>query len=121
MDEELWDTIEKLRAWLDTAEKKLPEDTVKLVRVLKVAEEAGEVAQAVIGALGQNVRKGGITHTWTDVGHELVDVAVTALVALATILPEQAPQMFAERLAYIATRAGVTEQPTTDPSTPAHP
>lgn len=108
-EQELWDTISKLCAWLDTAENKLDGDVLKLVRVMKIQEEAGEVAQATIGALGQNVRKGQITHTWEDVSHEIVDVAITALVALASVLPAtQAREMFEERLAYIAKRAGVS-------------
>lgn len=106
-DPDLWATIEKLRAWVDTVETEVSEVDRRLVHALKVAEESGEVAQAAIGALGRNVRKGGVTHTWDDVGHELVDVIVTAMVALAAIVPERAPQMFAERLAYIADRAGV--------------
>lgn len=109
-DPDLWSTIEKLRAWVDTAENKLTGDAAKLVHALKVAEESGEVAQAAIGALGRNVRKGGVTHSWDDVGHELVDVIVTAMVALDAIVPGRAPQMFAERLAYIAKRAGIAEE-----------
>lgn len=109
-DSDLWSTIEKLRAWVDTAGHEVSDDARRLVHALKVAEESGEVAQAAIGALGRNVRKGGITHTWDDIGHELVDVIVTAMVALAAIVPERAPQMFAERLAYIATRAGIAEE-----------
>lgn len=53
-------------------------------RVLKVAEELGEVATAMIGVSGQNPRKGAI-HTATDVHLELCDVIVTCLVALASM------------------------------------
>lgn len=52
-----------------------------LYRVLKVQEEAGEVAQAVIGFTGANARKG-FTHTEEDVAKELADVVITAMVAL---------------------------------------
>ncbi len=49
-------------------------------RLAKVAEESGEVIAAYIGATGQNPRKG-ITHTMADVRAELLDVALTALMA----------------------------------------
>ncbi len=54
------------------------------LRVLKVGEEFGEAAQALIGACGQNPRKG-VTHTYGDVRAELYDVALTALVAAASL------------------------------------
>jgi len=54
------------------------------LRLLKVTEEAGEVAAAWIGATGQNPRKG-VTHTYADVAAELADVAFTALVAIASL------------------------------------
>lgn len=52
-----------------------------VLRLLKLSEEVGEVAQAYIGVTGANKRKG-ITHTGRDVAKELCDVAITALVAL---------------------------------------
>ena len=45
---------------------------------LKLTEEAGEVAGALIGMTGQNPRKG-VTHSIDDVIKELLDVIVTAL------------------------------------------
>ena len=60
-----------------------PQDGLTL-RVLKVGEEFGETAQALIGAVGQNPRKG-VTHTYADVRAELYDVALTALVAAASL------------------------------------
>ncbi|MER6558204.1 MazG-like family protein [Streptomyces sp. NPDC001027] len=74
-----------------------------LLRVLKLSEEVGEVAQAVIGATGQNPRKG-VTHTWDDVQSELCDVIITALVALRTLTPD-APAVFAAHLARVAERS----------------
>lgn len=53
-------------------------------RVVKVAEECGEVAEAVIGLTGQNPRKGK-THSIDDVKAELADVAITALCAIQHI------------------------------------
>ncbi|WP_341719823.1 MazG-like family protein [Micromonospora sp. FIMYZ51] len=52
------------------------------LQILKVTEEAGEVAAAWIGTVGQNPRKG-VTHTTSDVAGELADVVLTALVAIA--------------------------------------
>lgn len=51
-------------------------------RVMKVAEEVGEVNEAMLGWLGENPRKG-ITHTSEDVVKELLDVALAALGACA--------------------------------------
>lgn len=51
------------------------------IRLLKVAEEAGEAAQAFIGCTGQNPRKG-FSHSRDDVALELCDVILTAMVAL---------------------------------------
>jgi NTP pyrophosphatase (non-canonical NTP hydrolase) len=51
------------------------------IRLLKLAEEAGEAAQAFIGCTGQNPRKG-FSHTRDDVASELCDVIITAAVAL---------------------------------------
>jgi hypothetical protein len=55
--DDAWGTIDKLVGWLD-ASSSLPPDTEKLLRIMKLTEEAGEVSQAVIGAMGQNPRKG---------------------------------------------------------------
>lgn len=50
------------------------------VQLLKLTEECGEVAEAYIGATGANPRKG-YSHSHEDVRSELLDVAITALVA----------------------------------------
>lgn len=52
-----------------------------LYRLLKLQEEAGEVAAAAIGFVGANKRKG-FSHTEQDVASELCDVVITAMVAL---------------------------------------
>ncbi len=49
-------------------------------RIVKLLEENGEVAEALIGVTGANPRKG-VTHTWAQLQAELLDVAVTALAA----------------------------------------
>ncbi|KQV24088.1 MULTISPECIES: MazG-like family protein [unclassified Kitasatospora] len=102
MDATTWDTLDRLVAWLDS-ESQLSESDERLLRILKVTEEAGEVAQAVLGATGQNPRKG-TTHTWTDVQHELCDVVFAAMVALRTLTPD-ARTVFAERMAYVDQRS----------------
>ncbi|WP_438487308.1 MazG-like family protein [Streptomyces sp. S186] len=96
-----WDTIDALVGWLDR-ESVLPAEQERLLRLLKLSEEAGEVAQAVIGATGQNPRKGR-SHSWEDVHAELCDVIVTAMVALRTLTPE-ARQVFEGHLRRVAER-----------------
>lgn len=68
--------------------------TGPLYRVLKVQEDAGEVAQAVIGFVGANKRKG-YTHNEEQVAKELADVVVTAMVALHDWVPS--PSLFMEK------------------------
>ncbi|MEU6381337.1 MazG-like family protein [Streptomyces sp. NPDC046909] len=83
---DLWSGIDSLWAWLDSQHPVGGQDPL-LLRMLKLSEEVGEVAQAVIGTTGQNPRKG-TTHTWEDVQAELCDVVITALVALRTLTPD---------------------------------
>ncbi|WP_405964471.1 MazG-like family protein [Streptomyces sp. NBC_00723] len=99
---DLWTTVDALWSWLDADAAHGGREGL-LLRVLKLSEEVGEVAQAVIGATGQNPRKG-VTHTWEDVQGELCDVAITALVALRTLTPE-AESVFAGHLARVAERS----------------
>lgn len=86
----------RLRKWLDAEVTDASPADVRLLRVLKIGEEYGEVAEALHGALGANPRKGR-SHSWTDVEKELVDTIVTAMVALDTITPD-ARHAFEERL-----------------------
>jgi NTP pyrophosphatase (non-canonical NTP hydrolase) len=102
MDDAAWDTVDQLVQWIDGSSTLTPE-TEKLLRLMKLSEEVGEVAQAVIGVTGQNPRKG-VTHTWQDVQSELCDVILTAMVALTTIAPD-ARKVFAERLDHVANRS----------------
>ena len=99
--DDVWDTIEKITGQLDASSTLAP-DTEKLLRIMKLTEEAGEVTQAVIGTLGQNPRKG-VTHTWDDVQAELCDVMFAAMVALATLTPD-ARKVFNTHLARVAGR-----------------
>ena len=100
-DEDLWESVDRLRAWLDANRAQGGQEGL-LLRILKLSEEVGEVAEAVIGATGQNPRKGA-SHTWDDVRSELCDVVITALVALHTLTPDA-------REVFMAHLAGVTER-----------
>jgi hypothetical protein len=55
----------------------------RMLRILKIGEEYGELAQAVIGECGQNPRKGR-THTVEDIRAELRDVVLAAMIALVS-------------------------------------
>jgi NTP pyrophosphatase (non-canonical NTP hydrolase) len=106
--DDAWGTIEQLVTWLD-ANSTLAPETERLLRIMKLTEEVGEVTQAVTGTLGQNPRKG-VTHTWDDVQAELCDVMFTAMVALATLTPD-AREVFTSHLARVADRS--LRQPST--------
>ncbi|MYW46374.1 hypothetical protein GT346_24405 [Streptomyces sp. SID161] len=97
-----WATIHRLVSWLDQQNGRSQEEIG--LRILKLAEEQGEVAQAWIGYTGQNPRKG-TTHTLDQVAGELVDVIVTAAVALTSISDK--PDTFLDaKLKKIAERVG---------------
>ncbi|MDI6101882.1 MazG-like family protein [Actinoplanes sp. NEAU-A12] len=84
-----------------------------LCRALKVQEEAGEMAQAVIGVLGQNPRKG-VTHTWDDVVHEAIDTVMAALVFAETVQPGMLELTLDGRLDYLRQRAAASGAPDTE-------
>ncbi|MFJ2391501.1 MazG-like family protein [Streptomyces sp. NPDC087843] len=116
-DEDVWDSIDRLHDWLDADrsregpahDDRAHDDQARddqdelLLRILKLSEEVGEVARAVIGATGQNPRKG-TTHTWDDVRAELCDVVITGLVALRTLAPD-AREVFTAHLAGVTDRS----------------
>lgn len=99
---DLWSGIDELYAWLD-ANRPVDGREGLLLRMLKLSEEVGEVAEAVIGATGQNPRKG-VTHTWDDVQAELCDVVITALIALRTLTPDTR-EVFEGHLARVRERS----------------
>jgi NTP pyrophosphatase (non-canonical NTP hydrolase) len=99
---DLWSGIDDLWTWVD-GNRPLDGREDLLLRMLKLSEEVGEVAQAVIGVTGQNPRKG-VTHTWEDVQGELCDVVITALVALRTLTPDT-QQVFSRHLARVMERS----------------
>ncbi|WMX47358.1 MazG-like family protein [Streptomyces roseicoloratus] len=110
-DTAAWHTVTLLQQWL-TTHQQLPRDEEILVRVLKLSEEVGEAAQAVIGARGVNPRKGH-SHGWQDVEAELCDVIITAMVALRTLTPT-APEVFARHVERVAARSLKAPRATTD-------
>ncbi|MFF2949806.1 MazG-like family protein [Kitasatospora sp. NPDC057965] len=79
--EETWKIVNSLATALDKHFDR-SDELRWTVQALKLQEEAGEVAEAVIGALGANPRKG-FSHDWDDVRKETCDVALSALVMLA--------------------------------------
>ncbi|WP_203718551.1 MazG-like family protein [Asanoa siamensis] len=82
MTDTIWALIPAATQWLDAANGR--DESELSYRILKVTEEAGEVASAWIGVRGQNPRKG-TTHTKSDVAAELADVVITALVAIESL------------------------------------
>jgi phosphoribosyl-ATP pyrophosphohydrolase len=79
---DLYAAVTAAARWLDEHNGTGREENA--LRILKIGEEFGEAVTAWIGTTGQNPRKG-ITHTTADVAAELADVAITALVAIASL------------------------------------
>lgn len=102
----LKDSVRKLVDWLDENSTILEHRENLVLRILKIVEEVGEVGTAVIGATGQNPRKG-FTHSWEHVSDELCDVVVAALVALASVSPDDWEDRLDLHLAGLLKRAGL--------------
>ncbi|MDR8412713.1 MazG-like family protein [Nonomuraea sp. 3-1Str] len=105
--------IRAVSTWIDQSPDNLDRDPEALLwgRVAKVAEEAGEAINALVGVTGQNPRKGR-SATRQDVEYELLDVAMTALTALAHLHaddPEPADllELLSEHVDVVARRAGL--------------
>jgi hypothetical protein len=97
----VWDHVARTVAWLDAANGRSLHETA--VRVMKIAEEAGEAVAAYIEATGANPRKG-VTANADDLTGELCDVVLAALVALAT-LTGGTPQAESRLAGHVATRS----------------
>ncbi|MEU2116332.1 MazG-like family protein [Streptomyces sp. NPDC016459] len=100
MSDDPWNTIRTLAAHfarLDSTRGLTPEEQWTL-QVLKITEEVGEAAQAVIGARATNPRKG-LSHTWDHVQEEVADCVITGMVTLARMRPDDAADFFAAVLA----------------------
>ena len=102
---DLFTAVADITAWLDACNPAGPHEDA--MRVLKLTEEAGEAAEAYIGMVGQNPRKG-VTHSLDDLLGELADVALTALCAIQHFTQsETATRALVEfRAAHVASRAG---------------
>jgi NTP pyrophosphatase (non-canonical NTP hydrolase) len=81
----MWEHVAALKARLDETQKDPGSDANLTIRALKLAEEAGEVANAVINAQGQNPRKP--AEPWSHAADEACDAIITAAILLASILP----------------------------------
>ncbi|WP_324605090.1 NUDIX domain-containing protein [Streptomyces sp. NRRL S-87] len=92
-----WSTIAALADRFDAADEAqgMRAEESHVLQVLKIGEEFGEAAQAVIGAKGTNPRKGH-SHTWEDVHAEVADVVITGMVALARMRPDAAAYLEAQ-------------------------
>ena len=79
------------------------------MRILKLTEEVGEAAEALIGMRGINARKG-VCRTRDDLLDELADVIITAAVAMSAVTDgrvDEAAGHFERRLEAVTARAGV--------------
>ncbi|MER5934871.1 MazG-like family protein [Streptomyces sp. NPDC002054] len=114
-DADVWKTISALAETFevrDTGRGVAPEEQWTL-QVLKIGEEFGEAAQAVIGVRGTNPRKG-TSHSWEDVHDEVADTIITAMVSLTRMRPDDAPAYFARQLALKADRFLTLPEPTAE-------
>ncbi|CAL9666234.1 hypothetical protein SUDANB105_07255 [Streptomyces sp. enrichment culture] len=103
MEKDHWEVTAALAAFLDEATAHLPARERSVLQVLKIGEEFGEAAQAVIGATGTNPRKGA-SHTWDDVTAEVCDVIVTSMVTLHRLGVPDPAAVFTEHLRGAAAR-----------------
>ncbi|MFI5529996.1 MazG-like family protein [Kitasatospora sp. NPDC051853] len=78
--DDAWTTVKSLSAHLSSLSELTPREAA-LAQALKLGEESGELAEAVIGMYGLNPRKG-VSHTLADVHAEACDAAVTAFVLI---------------------------------------
>ena len=97
----MWDRVRRLHEYHG--------DVPLEVRILKLTEEVGEVAEAFIGMRGLNSRKG-ICRSREDLLDELADVIITAAVAMSGVAHGSADEAAAHlerRLEVVTARAGV--------------
>jgi NTP pyrophosphatase (non-canonical NTP hydrolase) len=96
----VWDQVGQLYVY----HRDVPDE----VRLLKLTEEVGEVADAFIGMQGLNRRKG-VCRTRDDLLDELADVIITAAVAMSGVTGDvdEARSRLERRLAAVTERAGL--------------
>lgn len=82
---------------------------MRWVRIAKAGEEVGEAIAALVGWEGSNPRKG-VTHTKDDVIKELLDVALTGLLATEHLTDNrgEALVLFDEHVATRLERIGLS-------------
>ena len=99
-----------LSQWIDAGNSHRDPEAILWGRISKIGEEFGETVQALIGATGQNPRKG-TTHAFSDILDELLDVAVTALGAYEHVSSHAGEALDAldAKIVSVARRAGVIE------------
>jgi len=94
----MWDDVKRLHEYHG--------DVPVEMRILKLTEEVGEAAEALIGVRGMNSRKG-ICRTTGDLLDELADVIITAAVAMSAVTgggADEARTHFEQRLQAITAR-----------------
>jgi NTP pyrophosphatase (non-canonical NTP hydrolase) len=96
----MWDQVSQLHAYHG--------DVPVEIRLLKLTEEVGEVAEAFLGVHGLNRRKG-VCRSQDDLLDELADVIVTAAVAMTGITgdADKARGHLERHLAAVTRRAGL--------------
>lgn len=97
----MWDHVSRLHAYHGN----MPVET----RILKLAEEVGEAAEALIGLRGLNPRKG-VCRNRDDLLAELADVIITAAIAMSGVTDgdiAEARNHLERRLAAVTARADV--------------
>lgn len=106
------DLVHAVSRWIDEHPSNRVRNAEALLwgRVSKTGEEAGEVISALVAALDHNPRKG-LSGDMSQVQAELLDVAMTALCAVAH-LNHNDPEtdlmgLLAQHIAEVADRAGV--------------
>lgn len=83
-------------------------------RVAKISEENGEVTEALLGAIGENPRKG-VTNGFDKVEYELLDVATCALGALHKMAPDDdVIERLAAHADHVWRRAGLNTEEAPD-------
>jgi NTP pyrophosphatase (non-canonical NTP hydrolase) len=99
-EELMWDQVGQLHAYHG--------DVPVEIRLLKLTEEVGEVADAFLGIHGLNKRKG-VCRSRDDLLDELADVIITAAVAMSGITGDvgEARSHLERRLAVVTERAGL--------------
>lgn len=105
--DELAEHTAALSQWIDSHPANQVSNEERMHRrVTKIYAEAGEVADAVSGWLGENPRKGR-THTRGDVVEELLDVALAALCAVEHLTANRgsAPALLVDKARRVHERA----------------